>query len=140
MKCGIVFGILGLSLLISFTVWAESPVVKEAGICFSNSDGALIVKQLEDYNNQVKLIQLLKEENAELEKKIVNLEKINKLQEDQLAVDDGTIKKLTELQETQKKEYEKQIKEAKPSFFEKLKMGFGGAMIGGLAVAILALI
>lgn len=132
-------------LFLSIDAYAEVKVYSDApqqqGICFSNEDAGRMVVELENYEKQKEMIELLKEENVELEKKIENMQKISEFQDSQLATANETIKKLNELQETQKKAYEKQIEEVKPSFFDKLKLVGSGVLIGfgGLAVIIAVL-
>lgn len=135
-RCVVVLLILAISLVISGTAFGEL----QEEICFSASDGSQMVKEIEDCRSQIQYIELLKQENIELQKKAETLEAISKHQEAQLAVANETIEKLKEIQETQKEAYEKQIKETKPSLWQNLKTGVGGAVIGGLCVALLILL
>lgn len=106
-------------------------------VCLPENETADVVVQLENYDKQVEMIALLKEENVELEKKISNLLQIQKIQEEQLIVSEDTIKALQGLNKVQKESYEKALKEAKPSFLDKAGYAIGGAGIGVLLSLIL---
>jgi len=110
---------------------AISSPIQEPIICFKESDASQIVVKLENYPKLEDNIRLLKEENAELEKKINNLNEIIKSQEIVIANSEKTIKKLEETIITQKKAYEKQIEESKPSIWRYI-----GTAIGSLAVGL----
>jgi len=114
----------------SKTMAISSPI-QEPIICFKESDASQIVVKLENYPKLEDNIRLLKEENAELEKKINNLNEIIKSQEIVIANSEKTIKKLEETIITQKKAYEKQIEESKPSIWRYI-----GTAIGSLAVGL----
>lgn len=101
-------------------------------ITFYESDAADMIVQLEDNVKRAEIIADLKEQNAELEKKIDNLSKIEKIQEGQLAVARETISSLQELISTQKDSYEQALKETKTGFLDKLGYVAGGAGIGFL--------
>lgn len=127
-----------MAILLLISGYAYGEVTEE--ICFSAENGAAMVKEIEDCRVQSEIVRTLKEENVELQKKIENLEKISAMQDAQLATANETIEKMKEIQENQKQAYEKQIKEMKPSFWSYLKTSVGGAIIGGLAVAIIAIL
>lgn len=111
--------------------------VLASNVCLPENETAEIVVQLENYDKQVEIIALLKEENLELEKKISNLLQIQKIQEEQLVVSKETIKALQGLVSAQKDSYEKALKEAKPSLLDKLGLAIGGAGVGVLVALVL---
>jgi uncharacterized membrane protein (DUF106 family) len=109
------------------TVNTASPVV-----CFTEDDAKKIVVDLENVNDYKEQVELLKEANAELEKQIISLKDINKLQQEQLNVSKQTIESYKELLKTQKEAYEKQIENNKPSIWGKIAAAAGGLGIGVL--------
>jgi TolA-binding protein len=106
-------------------------------ITFYEKDASEIVVQLEDNSKRIEIINDLKEQNSELEKKISNLLQVQKIQEEQLAVAKETLKSLQDLVSTQKDSYEQVLKEARPSFFDKLGLAVGGAGVGALLALVL---
>lgn len=127
-------------LLFALTLLAFIPQpVLANNVCLPENETAEVVVQLENYDKQVEIIALLKEENLELEKKISNLLQIQKIQEEQLAVSEETIKALQGLVSAQKDSYEKALKEAKPSLLDKLGLAIGGAGVGALVALVLLL-
>lgn len=138
MKCVNVFIGLAIILLTSFA-FAETDVtpiplpLQTEGVCFSAEDAGRMVVNLENYIKQADIIKLLKEENAELLVKIDNLEKISKIQNDQLSTTNETIKQLNNLIDSQKKAYEEQIKQSKPSLIKQIGI-FVGAVLAGIGI------
>ena len=86
--------------------------------------------KLENYPKLQDNIKTLKEENAELDIKIDKLNKIIKSQETIIANAEKTIKRLEETIDTQKKAYEKQIEEAKPSIWSYIATALGSLAVG----------
>jgi len=109
---------------------AISSPIKEPIICFKESDASQIVVKLENYPKLQDNIKTLKEENAELDIKIDKLNKIIKSQETIIANAEKTIKRLEETIDTQKKAYEKQIEEAKPSIWSYIATALGSLAVG----------
>lgn len=107
------------------TVNTASPVV-----CFTEDDAKKIVVDLENVNDYKEQVELLKEANAELEKQIISLKEINKLQQEQLEITKQTIESYKNLLKTQKEAYEKEIENNKPSIWGKIFAGIGGLGIG----------
>jgi uncharacterized membrane protein (DUF106 family) len=107
------------------TVNTTDPVV-----CFTEDDAKKIVVDLENVNDYKEQVELLKEANAELEKQIISLKEINKLQQEQLEITKQTIESYKNLLKTQKEAYEKEIENNKPSIWGKIFAGIGGLGIG----------
>jgi len=80
-----------------------------------------------DYQEQVRL---LKDANSELEKQIVSLKEINKLQQEQLEISKRTVESYKELVKTQREAYETEIKNTKPSIWKQIITGISGLGIG----------
>lgn len=134
------------SFVIVFVVLVSLPLISygkdispEEGQCFSNTSCGEMVVQLENYDKQVEIISLLKEENSELEIKIKNLNEIIRLQELRITNAESSIDSLNKIIKDQKVLYEKQIEEERPSFFDKLGWGASGSVVGFLVCAILLL-
>lgn len=129
---------------ISSTTLSSSTLIpgdENGNVCFPvpEVDNVIIVG-LENKDSGDQIIEKLTTENALLEKKIENLEKIIALQEQEVAVKDKTIAALDKLLDSQKKAYEKQIEESKPSIFKQIEFGVICAAIGGAIVKILPLL
>jgi predicted transcriptional regulator len=109
------------------TVNSTSPVV-----CFTEDDTKKIVVDLENSNDYREQVEILKEANVELEKQIISLKEINKLQQEQLEISKQTIESYKNLLNAQKEAYEKEIENNKPNIWEKIFVGVGAAGIGVL--------
>jgi len=110
-----------------------------ADVGFTEEESSVIVVSLEDNETRKVIISSLKEENKELNKKIVNLTEINKLQTIRISQLEQTVDSLERTIVVQKEAYEKKIEEEKPSFFDKLGWGASGSVVGFLACAVLLL-
>jgi len=124
---------LGIILSTNFS-FAQQPALadnKPKVICFSEEDAGKIVVDLEKYQKQSELVDLIKEENKELEIKIANLDKIIKSQDEIIKKSNESIENLQKLMDAQKEAYEKQIQESKPSIWK-----FIGTALGSLAVGL----
>ena len=104
-----------------------SPVV-----CFTEDDTKKMVVDLENSNDYREQVEILKEANVELEKQIISLKEINKLQQVQLEISKQTIESYKNLLNAQKEAYEKEIENNKPNIWEKIFVGVGAAGIGVL--------
>ncbi len=104
-----------------------SPVV-----CFTEDDTKKMVVDLENSNDYREQVEILKEANVELEKQIISLKEINKLQQEQLEISKQTIESYKNLLNAQKEAYEKEIENNKPNIWEKIFVGVGAAGIGVL--------
>lgn len=109
------------------TVNSTSPVV-----CFTEDDTKKMVVDLENSNDYREQVEILKEANVELEKQIISLKEINKLQQEQLEISKQTIESYKNLLNAQKEAYEKEIENNKPNIWEKIFVGVGAAGIGVL--------
>ena len=77
-------------------------------------------------------VKLLKDMTAELEKQIDLLEQQKQKQVEQLKISQDTIDNYVKLLATQKKAYEEEIKNSKPSFLKQ-----AGAIGGAIAIGVL---
>lgn len=124
-------------MLLIFILLIVAPAHADVG--FTDEESAVIVVTLEDNETRKIIIESLKEENLELNKKIENLIEINKLQTIRISQLEQTVNSLERTIEVQAEAYEKKIEDQKPSFFDKLGWGASGSIIGFLACAILLL-
>ena len=124
-------------MLLIFILLIVAPAHADVG--FTDEESAVIVVTLEDNEARKVIIESLKEENLELNKKIENLIEINKLQTIRISQLEQTVNSLERTIEVQAEAYEKKIKDQKPSLFDKLGWGASGSVIGFLACAILLL-
>lgn len=124
-------------MLLIFILLIVAPAHADVG--FTDEESAVIVVTLEDNEARKVIIESLKEENLELNKKIENLIEINKLQTIRISQLEQTVNSLERTIEVQAEAYEKKIEDQKPSFFDKLGWGASGSVIGFLACAILLL-
>lgn len=124
-------------MLLIFILLIVAPAHADVG--FTDEESAVIVVTLEDNETRKEIIESLKEENIELNKKIENLTEINRLQTVRISQLEQTVNSLERTIEVQAEAYEKKIEDQKPSFFDKLGWGASGSIIGFLACAILLL-
>lgn len=124
-------------MLLIFILLIVAPAHADVG--FTDEESAVIVVTLEDNETRKIIIESLKEENLELNKKIENLIEINKLQTIRISQLEQTVNSLGRTIEAQAEAYEKKIKDQKSSLFDKLGWGASGSVIGFLACAILLL-
>ncbi len=120
-----------------FILLIAVPALADVG--FTDEESSVILVSLEDNETRKVIIDSLKEENIELNKKIENLTEINKLQAVRITQLEQTVSSLERTIKVQAEAYEKKIEEEKPSFFDKLGWGASGSVIGFLACAILLL-
>ncbi len=106
-------------------------------VCFTEEDTKKIVVELENSADYQEQVSLLKDANSELEKQIVSLKEINKLQQEQLEISKRTIESYKELIKTQREAYETEIKNTKPSIWKQIITGISGLGIGVLIGLIL---
>ena len=99
-------------------------------MCFTEEDTKKIVVELENSADYQEQVSLLKDANSELEKQIVSLKEINKLQQEQLEISKQTIESYKNLLNAQKEAYEKEIENSKPSIWGRIFAGAGGLGIG----------
>lgn len=99
-------------------------------VCFTEEDTKKIVVELENSADYQEQVSLLKDANSELEKQIVSLKEINKLQQEQLEISKRTIESYKELIKTQREAYETEIKNTKPSIWKQIITGISGLGIG----------
>jgi len=116
----------------TISVNTDKPVV-----CFTEEDTKKIVVELENSADYQEQVSLLKDANSELEKQIVSLKEINKLQQEQLEISKRTIESYKELIKTQREAYETEIKNTKPSIWKQIITGISGLGIGVLIGLIL---
>lgn len=90
-----------------------------------------VVPKLENFPRMEEEINVLKEE-------VVNCEKKNDESTQQLSLCNEAKDNITNLLDSQKESYEKIIKESQPSFFKKLGIAGGGAVVGILIGIIIA--
>lgn len=124
-------------MLLIFILLIVVPVHADVG--FTDEESSVILVTLEDNETRKEIIESLKEENIELNKKIENLTEINRLQTVRISQLEQTINSLEITIKGQAEAYEKKIEDQKPSFFDKLGWGASGSVIGFLACAILLL-
>lgn len=124
-------------MLLIFILLIAAPAHADVG--FTDEESSVILVTLEDNEARKEIIESLKEENIELNKKIENLTEINRLQTVRISQLEQTINSLERTIKGQAEAYEKKIEDQKPSFFDKLGWGASGSVIGFLACAILLL-
>lgn len=115
-----------LALLIAGIAHAED-------ICFSEDTARRITVDLEKAKSLKEQVELYEKGNAELEKQITLLKEINKLKDEQIAINNMTIKQYQELLKFQKDTYEQIVKDAKPSVLKQIIDALGFIGIGILA-------
>lgn len=127
-------GIVLFSLILNLsTSWAETIQINttEPVICFTEADAKTkILLPLENSIDYQQEIELLKQTTQELEKQIVLLKEMNKLQSEQLELSKQTIESYKKLLDSQKEAYERKIENEKPSIWGKIAATFGGLGIG----------
>lgn len=99
-------------------------------ICFDERVASDVVVELEQGRIIKQETELLKENNAELQKQIDLLKQIIALKDMQLESTNKALKQYSELLDEQGKLYGEALKRSKPSFFEKLSDTFGSVGIG----------
>jgi uncharacterized membrane protein (DUF106 family) len=123
-------------VILPLTSYAQTSTVvvntTSSVVCFTEDDTKKIVVDLENVNDYKEQVEILKEANAELEKQIISLKEINKLQQEQLDISKQTIISYQNLLKVQKEAYEKEIKNNKPSIWGKIFASIGGLGVGVL--------
>lgn len=123
-KLSVVFIILGILFY--------SSVGESQNICFHQDVAGKIVVEIEECRNLKAQIQLYKQAVEELETQRNILKEIVALQKEQVEIADKTIKRQTELLNLQKEMYERELKEAKPSFIRQAVTALGYVGVGVL--------
>lgn len=109
----------------------------EPVVCYEEKIAKQIILQLEnaiDYKTQVEDLKL---SNFELEKQIILLKEVNRLQAEQRDIANQAIESYKELLRVQKESFEKQIENQKPSVWSKIGAVLGGMGVGALLVFVL---
>ena len=123
-----------LILMILFSCFFVGPSAA-ADICFSESDSERILMELERARINDKIITELQAIQGEYEIQIQTLNNDIMLLREQIEKDNGLIGNLDKMSREQDIICQEMIKEASPSFFEKL--GWAGAGAGFMVVVLL---
>jgi hypothetical protein len=99
-------------------------------ICFDEKVASDVVVELEQGRLIKQETELLKAENAELQRQVDLLKQIVELKDKQLESTNRALKQYSDLLETQGKLYGDALKRSKPSFFEKLSDTLSSVGIG----------
>ncbi len=119
-------------LAVFLAIALTSPLAAEELVCFSQGEASKIVVEVEKCEILKTQKKILEQQNEELRAQIELLKQVIALKDQQLVVANESVKDIREAMTFQRKMYEEQLKQSKPSFIQKILEGMGFIGIGVL--------